>query len=65
MAEGSTAQAGVWPSPVVPGLAFRWLRSFAVLDGVQLSTSALRALVDAEDAGALLDLLKPEIAAVL
>ncbi len=59
------APAGVWVSPVVPALAFKWLRSYAVRDEVLLSAGDLRALVDAEDAGALLALLKPEVAAVL
>ena len=55
----------MWVSPVVPALAFKWLRSYAVRDEVLLSSGELRALVDAEDAGALLALLKPEVAAVL
>jgi hypothetical protein len=55
----------VWVSPVVPALAFKWLRSYAVRDEVVLSAGELRALVDTEDVGALLALLKPEVAAVL
>ncbi len=58
---------GRWPSAHrdLPGVHFRWLRSFAVREDVTLSTPELWALGRAGDAAPLLALLKPDIAAVL
>jgi hypothetical protein len=58
---------GRWPSAHrdLPGVHFRWLRSFAVREDVTLPTPELWALGRAGDAAPLLALLKPDIAAVL
>ena len=55
----------VWRSSMAPHLCFRWLRSWAVQDGVMMSKKDVQALVIMGDACSLLALLKPEVAAVL